>query len=109
MRRSVNNFPDLTSVLKRAPLIDVLLNVDPETIESISRDKHRLSLAEDVDSLLQAILKTLNLHAVSAILANHPEFDLTDPKIHGAVSFIPQQIRERSIAEDPLLQNITST
>jgi len=108
---SINIFPDI-SVLERAPLVDVLLNVDPETIESISCDKRRrLSLEEDIDFLLRATrddLKTLNLHLVSAILVNYPEFDLTDPEIHEAISFVAQQMRERSRAEDPLLQNIAA-
>ncbi|EFN74705.1 hypothetical protein EAG_02898 [Camponotus floridanus] len=105
---SINIFPDI-SVLERAPLVDLLSNVDSETIESISRDEpKRLSLAEDVDFLLRATrdLRTLNLHLVSAILVNYPEFDLTDPEIHEAISFVAQQMGERSRAEDPLLQNI---
>ncbi|KMQ90742.1 hypothetical protein RF55_9468, partial [Lasius niger] len=110
----INSFNDINAVVERALFADMLLlNVDPETIESISRDKRRpLSLTEDIDSLLRAARNDagtmLNLRTVSAILANYPAFDLTDPEVHDAVDFVVERMRERSRAEDPLLRYIES-
>ncbi|XP_072762541.1 uncharacterized protein [Anoplolepis gracilipes] len=106
----INIFHDISAIVEQAPLTDALLNVDPETINSISRDKHRrLSLTEDVDSLLRAArndIRTLNLRAVSAILTNYPVFDLRDPEVHDAISFVAQRMKERSREQDPLFRNI---
>lgn len=108
----INIFQDVSAIVEETSLADMLLNVDPDTIESISRDKHRpLSLTKDIDSLLQAAgndAATLNLRTVAAILENYLAFDLTDPEVHDAVAFVAERMRERSREEDPLLQYIES-
>ncbi|XP_070158427.1 uncharacterized protein [Polyergus mexicanus] len=106
----INTFHDISAVIEQASLTDMLRKVNPEMIKSILHDKRRpLSLTKDVDFVLRAVrndVRTLNLRLVSAILMNYPAFDLTDPEILDAVSFVAQRMRERSRAEDPLLWNI---
>lgn len=106
----INIFDDINAVIEQAPLSDMLWNIDPETIRSISLNKRSpLSLTKDVDSLLRAArndVRMLNLRVVAAILMNYPAFDLTDPEIHDAINFVAERMRERSRAEDPLLWNI---
>ncbi|XP_029178728.1 uncharacterized protein LOC114946420 [Nylanderia fulva] len=108
----INVFQDISAVVEEASLADMLLNVDPDTIESISRDKYRpLSLTRDITSLLQAASNDtaiLNLRIVAAILENYPAFDLTDPEVHDAVTFVAERMRERSREEDSLLRYIES-
>ncbi|XP_011685814.1 PREDICTED: uncharacterized protein LOC105448768 [Wasmannia auropunctata] len=111
----INAFSDVDAALeRRAPLLaDMLLDIDQEVIESVSRDKRRAdavppSLTKGIDFLLQAARdgdQILNLRTVSAILLNYPAFDLTDPEVHNAIRFIAQRLKERSGgAEDYLLQ-----
>ncbi|XP_050454591.1 uncharacterized protein LOC126853143 isoform X2 [Cataglyphis hispanica] len=106
----INIFNDISAVIEQAPLTDMLWNINPEMLRSISLDKHSpLSLTKDVDSLLRVArndVRTLNLRVVAAILMNYPAFDLTDPEIHDAINFVAERMRERSRAEDPLLWNI---
>lgn len=104
----INAFP---VVLEQVSLPDMLLNIDQEVIESVSRDKQRAgvfpSLMKDIDFLLKAARNNdeiLNLRTVSAILLNYPVFDLTDPEVHNAIRFIAQRLKERSGSEDTLLQ-----
>lgn len=108
----INAFSDVNANLEQVPLAGMLLDIDQEVIESISRDKQRAevfpSLTKDIDFLLQAARdnnQILNLRTVSAILLNYPTFDLTDSEVPSAIRFIAQQLRERSrSSEDPLLQ-----
>ncbi|XP_011634006.1 uncharacterized protein LOC105425113 [Pogonomyrmex barbatus] len=93
------------------PLADMLRNVDPNVIESISHEQRNgiaPSLTKDVDFLLQTARdgnQIFDLRAVSAILLNYPAFDLTDPEVHGAIKFIAQRMKERSSStEDTLLR-----
>lgn len=106
----INAFPDVD--LEQASLPDMLLNIDQEVIESISRDKQRVgvllpSLTKDIDFLLEAARnddEILNLHTVSMILLNYPVFDLTDPEVPNTIRFIAQRLKERSGSEDVLLR-----
>ncbi|XP_011881415.1 PREDICTED: uncharacterized protein LOC105569512 [Vollenhovia emeryi] len=108
----ISAFSDVDAALEQVPLADMLLDIDQEVIESVSRDKQRAgvlhpSLAKGIDFLLQAARngdEILNLRAVSAILLNYPVFDLTDPEVHNAIRFIAQRLKERSGSEDALLQ-----
>ncbi|KYM94938.1 hypothetical protein ALC62_14533 [Cyphomyrmex costatus] len=106
-------FSDVHAALEQVgPLTDMLLKVDQEVIESVSRDKQRagevhLSLTKGIDFLLQAARdgdQILNLRTVSTILLNYPTFDLTDAEIHNAIRFVAQRLKERSSSEDALLQ-----
>lgn len=108
----INAFSNIDAALQQVPLADVLLDVDQEVIESVSRDKRRTgevspSLTKGIDFLLQAVRNNdqiLDLRTVSAILLNYPAFDLTDPEVHNAIRFIAQRLKERSGSEDALLQ-----
>lgn len=98
--------------MEEARLTDMLLGVNNEVIESISRDKNRAgaippSSTEAMDFLLRAARhdgRFLNLRMVSAILLNYPIFDLTDPEVPDAVRFVARRMRERSRPDDPLLR-----
>lgn len=108
----INAFSDIDAALKQVSFTDMLLDVDQEVIESVSRDKRRAdmvpsSLTKGIDFLLQAARdgdQILNLRTVSAILLNYPAFDLTDPEVHNAIRFIAQRLKERSNSTDALLQ-----
>jgi len=108
----INAFSDVDAALEQVPLTDMLLDIDQEVIESISRNKRRagvepLSLMKGIDFLLQTARddnRILNLRTVSAILLNYPVFDLTDPEVPNAIRFIAQRLKERSGLEDTLLQ-----
>lgn len=112
---SINALSDVNIDLQQVPLADMLLDIDQEVIESISRDKQKAailpSLTKDIDLLLRATRdgdQILNLRTVSAILLNYPSFDRTDPEVPNAVRFIARQLNKRSSSEDALLQNMGS-
>ncbi|KAL0106354.1 hypothetical protein PUN28_016227 [Cardiocondyla obscurior] len=111
---SINAFSDVEDAVEQASLVDMLLDVDQEVIESIERDEHRAdevpsSLTKGIDFLLQAARNSdefLNLRTASAILLNYPGFDLTDPEVRGGIRFVAARLKERSGSGDALLERI---
>ncbi|EFN88534.1 hypothetical protein EAI_03190 [Harpegnathos saltator] len=98
--------------IERAPLDDMLTELDRAMLRAISLDKRRpggvpLTLAAATDLLLRTARndsELLNLRTASAILLNQPSFDTTDPEVPGAIEFVALRMKERSRPADPLLE-----
>lgn len=111
----MNVFPKID--MERVSLDNILTDMDNATLEAISLDESRsgkvpLFLQSAMNLLLRAVRNDsalLNLHTVSAILLNHPSFDLTDPEVPGAIRFVALRMKERSRPADPLLEYVDSS